>query len=243
MSKFIILGQQRTGSTLLQTLLDSHPETLCLGEMLHKQAAPGTVENFDIVNWKKFFSSNPEASLDDYINQIYEPLNMGYPKSIGFRLMLPDTSDQILDILKKKDVKVILLIRRNYLKTIISCKFLALTHINTISQKKDKTLTKVRLDEDRILPLLDSYKNTYKQMKDTLINKKFDYIKIHYSEYSNNYNSKKMKDVLNFLELNSSITLDTPLLKMHSDNIQDVLINYTEIEKKLIGTEYELFLK
>lgn len=34
-TKFVILGQQRSGSTLLVSLLDSHPDICCLGELLY----------------------------------------------------------------------------------------------------------------------------------------------------------------------------------------------------------------
>ncbi len=44
-TRFVIYGQWRTGSTLLASLLDSHPQVRCYGELFHLQQWQGRLHS------------------------------------------------------------------------------------------------------------------------------------------------------------------------------------------------------
>ncbi len=71
--RFLILGNARTGTTFLQTLLDSHSELKCFGEVLHLLAKPK--------NLLHKFLEDPVKALE---NQVYSRFPSPI-KTVGFK--------------------------------------------------------------------------------------------------------------------------------------------------------------
>lgn len=93
MQNFVILANQRSGSTLLAKMLDSHGDITCHGEVIH---APGY-----------------QNSWDEHINDKSKTVK----KAHGFKLMMnfiePLGLHWLLDYIAQMDYRIILLLRRD----------------------------------------------------------------------------------------------------------------------------------
>ncbi len=115
---FIILAQERTGSILLQRLLDSHSEIFCVGEIFNPSfKLRQTIKKVE----------EPIAARADPIAYLNRYVFCGYPpetKAVGFRLFYTHARDKawahVWPYLRDRGVKVIHLQRRNLLDRYLS---------------------------------------------------------------------------------------------------------------------------
>lgn len=115
---FIILAQERTGSILLQRLLDSHPEIFCVGEIFNP--SPKLRQTIKKVETPIAAGADPIAYLNRYVFCDYPPET----KAVGFRLFYTHARDKawahVWPYLRDRGVKVIHLQRRNLLDRYLS---------------------------------------------------------------------------------------------------------------------------
>lgn len=116
--KFVIFAVPRTGSNFLCKALDSHPEVLCHPELFHPENIyySGSYlknggEKLGKVQIRDWFPKS-------FINQIWKQ-NFDC-KAVGFKLMVWQNKKAFDLVLKNKDIKKILLLRRNKLKSYVS---------------------------------------------------------------------------------------------------------------------------
>ena len=103
---FVILCMPRTGSTLLHTLLNSHPNIISYGEVLRRNYVRGKQTDLSADIFKKH-----QTSI----------------KAIGLKLFYEyrtkqDFKDYYREITRNKNVKIIHLVRENLLDSFISLK-------------------------------------------------------------------------------------------------------------------------
>ena len=78
MNKFIIYGTKRTGSSLMVSLLDSHPEILCVGEAIkinskgikHYKFSYDSYRKKNLISFMMHYLSR-DKNLEKYLNFIY----------------------------------------------------------------------------------------------------------------------------------------------------------------------------
>ena len=124
--KFMISCTARSGSSMLSTLLNSHPRVLCHGEILaapHESAGPYhelRQQGTDIDEWLRGYrQEHPEAYLYDVC------FNPAGHQSVGFKLKLEESLAEAYksfsDLLAADtDIKIIHLQRRNILDKYVS---------------------------------------------------------------------------------------------------------------------------
>ena len=91
MTKFILFGFARTGTTLLLSLLDSHPEIKAFGEILgqHNQYhADGVIPEYNgddtsLISYNTFLNQD-KGTINDYMSLVYNRENW---KAVGFKLV------------------------------------------------------------------------------------------------------------------------------------------------------------
>jgi len=120
MTKFVIISQQRSGTNLLRSLLNSHPDIFCFGEMF---IPSGEVwdKAMDVTEYRfpAFYDDKTDYISDEkYLTDMY--FSKRKYGAVGFDLKY----NQIIDEERKKliiasDIKIIHLIREN-LDTVLS---------------------------------------------------------------------------------------------------------------------------
>jgi len=246
MKKFIILSYKRSGSTMLYTLLQSHPDIRCHGELFLKEKEKKDTlfhlyRNNSLI--AKFLFHSPLRSyiIGKYLKDIFQERDE--EKAIGFKLMYGQARDfpYILYWIKRHRVKILHLHRRNILKTCLSVK-LALQRGRGHSKKILPT-KKITIDENMILGELTSIARRLKFMDwfCSLYFPHLSYIDIYYEDFLSDMEAN-CKKLLNFLGIKSDIFLKTELKKLNPNSVIDIVENYEKLVKALEGSYFEQFL-
>ncbi len=138
----MILCLGRTGSTHLVSLLDSHPQIRCFGELFTYQE--GTLDEAYITSSR----SDPE----DYLAHLTAPLT---ESAVGFKLPLSSlrAHPDVLELLQPKDLRMVRLRRLNLLALLVSRRLLASTRVPQ-STRGDYGDATVVLDPKQCLAVL-----------------------------------------------------------------------------------------
>jgi len=234
MTKFVVFTTPRTGSSLLVKTLDSHPEIFCAGELFflkgniyHNETRyqfwkfpVGSKLNY-IINCVKLF-----FTLTDFLNKFYKTDHASI-KAKGFKLMLFQTFyiPGIFRYLKKHDVKVIVLIRKNTFREALSS-FRA-RKIGVFHSADDASLAEQKINVNAAL-----LKKRVEQLE--AINENIlrlsegkDRIIITYEEFGN---WQQMLDkVFDFLNI-EQLEMQPELRKISAENWRNGVENYQQVE-------------
>jgi len=239
MTNFIVFGTQRTGTTLLVKLLDSHPDILCLSEMILLRDSKGFMP---YMNYKKYLKINVGSNLENYFNYIYDD-SRGF-SATGFKLMLDQVTKGNLELLKKFNVKILYIIRKNILQTLISNIRTSLgIYASNDNQQAEKYIsTKIELGTDRLIENIKKIENAYSKMEEILISNNFEYTTLYYEDISNDYNCESVKNALSFLEINKDKKLATTFSKVGPNTLKNAISNYDAVISILKENNYYKFI-
>lgn len=246
MEKFFIMGTQRTGTTLLISLLNSSPIILCVGEALHPMAASKN----KILNWEYSYQNylrhsitkqglhifNRSGILKRYLKDLYSHTQF---EAIGFKLLLYQTHrfSTLQKYFLENQVKVIKTNRKNYLKKYVSLSIARQRKLYGSSEKLE-TL-KITIDKTLIINELNKIKEDDAFVENYI--KGLRVINISYEDILADMDAQCLK-IMDFLGLDPSEKLKSKLVKMNPDNLEEIIENYDEIKNILTGSEYEFCL-
>ena len=251
-SNFAILGTQRTGTTLIRTSLDSHPDVLCCGEVFLLGKRPySKADGFwsysrqSIGNRMQAVFS-PEKATTHYLEQLYS--SPGYA-AIGFKLMLghclkrPHIWTQLLD----RNTRFILVRRRNLLKTLVSRRSASesgVYHIsrtlNVKSAVDDWQARGVNLDPATVIDDLDAIGRENETWQARLSGN-VSRIEVVYEDYTRDIGGENER-ILDFLGVRR-LPLTSDLEKVNPDDLGQSIKNLDEVASALKNTRYEKFLQ
>jgi LPS sulfotransferase NodH len=162
--RFVIIGSPRTGSSHLVTLLGSHPEILCNGNVFHPKNVWVFWPKKDLseetrLELLELRRTNPEALLDRVFAASYGRTHVGFKIFQG-------QHDKILDrLIVDHDLKKIVLYRRNVLANYASS--LAAKHSGDWGGKPEGRSAenpRVRFEGDKFTLFHDSYVAFYRDI-------------------------------------------------------------------------------
>ena len=222
--KFVVITRSRTGSNLLISLLDSHPNVQTYGEIfsrLNGQTAR------DI--WSYCFSKKSRKL-----------------KYLGFKIFYyhpQDSEDQTVwnYILEDKNIKIIHLTRDNMLRTVVSNQVAHKTdawvnHDPDLSEDLDK---RIELNVDECLKEFKKIKEWENNTRDKFRN--HDIFEMSYEELAID-RQKSADNVFKFLSLPSS-KVNTTLQKQNKERLEDLILNYEAVRAALQNTKWSYLLQ
>jgi len=247
MTKFIIFGIQRTGTTFLMSLLNSHPDVFCTHELFIQHMFPEFDEEQhpQAISYNLYCKRNSKPDIfipdnhpldgirkssvlpDDFISNFCKI--QGY-KAIGFKLMLNQLSDNIIQSLKKHQFKFIIIKRMNYLDTYISEK--ASGHNKIMHQTTDTSseleLKQFRLEPFSVCQRLLTLEMSTKKLQEIANKFKFENISIEYENLvaQPQINIQKICD---FLNVKFKDNLKSKYIKLLPKNKEETILNLDEI--------------
>jgi len=245
MVKFAIVGMRRTGTTLIRTTLNAHPDIYCIGEAYNfgprfgKGARGDTCEG----GYRQFINSIPfgrtrdlvmrRAMVRAHLDQLYS--KPGF-KALGFKLMhsQSDAFPQVLEYLHDHNVSIIHIVRRNVLKTLISRT--VKTARGASHTKTAVKTTQVELREDRLLKHLGRFERENEAWE--IETRGLPYVKVNYEDFVVN-KSAELNRMLEFLEVEKVPDLQSDLVKISPDDIRQIVTNYDAVAAILKGTRFE----
>ena len=216
-TRFVMLFEGRVGSSFVVNSLNSHPEIATQDEILVNEPAEKQQELIE-----GLFAS-PKKPV------------------VGFKTKYRDIADEAasIDLLKRYDVKIIYLYRKNVIK-------LALSRLNAL-RIFEKYGTWNRLEGQEPLPsfaptieafeeALAFRKDKEEALQDFLARLDMPRLDMAYEALLEDQNAF-FQNIFDYLGCKPAL-LTSQVQKNTSDNMRDVLLNYDELKAHYIGTEY-----
>lgn len=159
MKNFVVVADKRTGSTFLQEALSSHPNIKCYDEMFMIRGAKKTGKRRGQFLYRHM-KQNHKYNINKYLDWIYD---IKPKKSVGFRLMYPqDAHWKALDVIMKRNIPIIHLIRENLLKMVLSKQTKGIFEVEEIKFDPEKIIADMKNHENKqkqYFKKLKGYKN------------------------------------------------------------------------------------
>lgn len=223
--KFIILTRSRTGSSLLRSMLSSHPSIYAESEIFARLDGRSVESIFDHV-----FSKYPR-----------------FIKAVGFKIFyyhpLDDESGLVWDRIKQiPNMHIVHLKRGNVLRTILSRKIAGATDIWSVKQEHRELQVKdkqVRLTEDE---LFKGFLQTREWETDfgRMFGSKA-IIDVYYEDLVNNPHGEFQK-IIDWLCL-EPFEPRTLLRRQNPEKLSDLILNYESLKERFSNTEWAGFFQ
>lgn len=249
---FVILGTQRTGTTLIRTSLGSHPEVLCHGEVFNLGKKPYRDEG-GFWHYSRMSLGNrlrsvcrPRYATERFLADLYS--SPGY-SAIGFKLMLSHCRPRpyIWPCVKKRRVKAILVERRNVLKTLVSRRTASRSGVYHVSETFRRgssvsswTPRKIAIDTRGLVRDLDSIEAENREWK-ARIGGDLDCLSVVYEQYVADVAAGN-NAILDFLGVRTA-ALSSDLQKVNPDRLDQIIANYDEVAEALKNTRHVAHLE
>lgn len=225
-TRFVIIGQERTGSTLLQMLLQSHPNVLSLGELFNG--------NIEIRRKSPIRAINEGEDPILFADQHLFDTNQSSITSIGFRLFYTHAKigswKHIWKYIADQNLKIIHLKRKNLLDRYLSFQVAQRT------KEWAKTNSKGPIKSPRVTinvqDCVRSFNETewfYNHIESQFVNNEI--YELYYEDLTSSleFESKKIQE---FLGLNFH-NLSSPTRKQQKKPKREVIENYDNLKSRL----------
>jgi LPS sulfotransferase NodH len=242
---FAVLTQARTGSNMLVSILDNHPEVKCFGEILNPRSA------FGYENWlrKSPVRQLTDRYLRDYCHEkyLYSLCAVGpndHKRAVGFKIIYPGQFDRWSSIRyywRTHDFKIISLIRHNLLRKYLSSKIANLEEAWSAKEDRGK-IVRIKVDISDLERVLARMDTVYRLINDITV--EFDGIQISYEELISDRETV-MRTISQFLGIQpfEKGMLKAKTVKQNPAALEELIENYDEVCSALRDTQYEWFLK
>ena len=241
MTKFVIAATQRTGSTMLVTLLDSHPRVLCLGESFkcstgntalhHQEKSYAVFRNKTMGNRLQHYLRR-KTQVKGYLDRLYATTNFD---AIGFKMMYNQSMQfpSLVPYLMSNNIRVIHISRDNPLEVLVS---LQTARARRLFHSREHVKV-----EPVVIPLVGLTKQLekirqYNRKWTEVFSENHPYLKIDYNSFSLE-RDHHVERILDFLQLEQQ-KLSTPLVKINPADFSLAIKNYHQVKDYLINTEF-----
>jgi LPS sulfotransferase NodH len=239
MTRFVILAVPRTGSNLLCTLLNSHPEILCHHEVFNPQGI--------FVALTHRYRGNQLGSLVErdrdplaFLDRVWGT-RQNY-RCIGFKWTRGQNKMIFKSILEDSRVKKIVLRRHNRIKTFISEQIAEQTQQWEAYSEQELLQPRpcVNVDSDKLLKHISVNDQFYTDINVSLRRTHQPYIDVLYESL---FSPQEQKRLLEFLRVNFvDRRLTATSIKQNSTDLRDSIANFSELSATLVGTGLEAHL-
>lgn len=222
---FVIACLGRTGSTHLVSLLDSHPDIRCFGELFTQHE--GTLD--------EAFVTSPIDDPVEYVAQLTAPL---HERAVGFKLPLNSirAHPEALRVVEDDGVRVVRLRRLNLLALLASRRLLATTRVpqSTHGDYGDATVV---IDPQQALSVF-KLTDEHERYLDGLADGK----PVFQITYEDLAAGRSLDDLQSFLGVDP-VPLRSMFKRVRSRSLAETIENWEEVEAALRGTPYARFLE
>jgi hypothetical protein len=230
--------------------LTSHPKIECYGAIFLPNIKPGDIfvpEGYPHIAYCDYHETTLGRRLAHkywrkpliarFLEEFYQTKTDA--EAFGFKLMYPHTEKfpQIVPWLKANNVKVIHLIRKNMVRTLVSNE---VAHARGAAHATQHMgLFTVKMDPQFLLKELKRGDRLIRKYRQVFGGK--NYLEITYESFVKN-REEESERVLKFLGIEPIMTLTTKLVKQNTYTLRQVLENFDEVAAALKGTPYEPML-
>lgn len=234
-TRFIILAAPRTGSNLLCTLLNSHPEVLCHHELFNPN---GIFYALDYRDGTLDFGSMEARDRDPFLflQRVWE-----HPQNaccLGFKMTRGQNDVVMRTLIEDPEVLKIVLYRRNRLKTFVSEQLARETDRWEVYARDElATATpKLHVDVESFKAHCDLNERFYQDIQNSLQSSRQPWIE---TMYENILTGSEHVRLLGFLGVGvTQVGLTQSSIKQSDTDLRTHIENFQELELALQGSEY-----
>lgn len=261
--RFVIFNFPRSGSNFLCTMLNNHPDILCHQELfnpgrifyardfhtlLNGGSEEGATPWEDLIYGKGDFSTKGQRDLDPekFLMRIWQH-SYDY-RAVGFNLFPTHVPNMAPSLWQDEEVKKILLIRKNKVKSYVSRAIARKTNVwadySNKSSKPEKTKQPtVKVNVQNLISWSRKYDEYFQYLRCELDRLGQPFFEVTYEELVGESSDYVKERMLDFIGIPPKVDTLQPLNKRQSSKKLSALVsNYDELEKGLKGTELEVFL-
>ncbi len=245
-TRFIVAGTQRTGTTLLRTSLNSHPQVSCHGEVFKlgrtPYALPDGYRHYTRAKLPRRINALlcGRSSVRAFLREMFSEADRA---AIGFKLMLSHCKSRpdVWDVTKSFQPRVILVTRSNVLKTLVSRRAAASSGVYHISRSlpvktavTEWSVRPVPLDPRTIIRDLEAISAESSEWRAMI--PELPHVEVVYEDYVRDQSSWNAR-LASFLGVPAR-DLHSDLKKISSDRLREAIANFDEIAPVLAGSAY-----
>jgi LPS sulfotransferase NodH len=257
---FILLATQRTGSSWVQEMLNSHPDLKVYSELFLPDARGLPLwEPSDFEFARSFVDARarrPRIVTRRYWTLAYlrRLFDQGISEKVGFKYMYDQVrhSPEVLPYAAVARVPVVHLIRRNLLDTVVSSELArasGLYHLPTDGRPpipwlaSERTEVKIRLEPREVMTQLTRLTRQRRRVRSWLRLSRTRTFEVEYEALV--ADPSRFGTILAFLGIQDPdvSVLGSSLKKLRTEPRSQVIANYAELESTLTGTPFETFLR
>ena len=239
-TNFFICFFERSGSTMLTKLLDSHPDIRCFHEVFHM-----------VVTNEKPRVKRKHETKENALALLRQVFHAGPEKIRGFKFKYPIQYEQYSEIKEylydnKDTIRLIFLKRNNLLKNAISKqnqkRLIGKGLPSNLDRNNFVQLDKLELDIDSAFKYMRMKQSIDKEYMAEM--KTFKNFKLIQYEDLTQTTLDVMNEVYDFLGAKKveKIEAEDVTLKITDNNIENAISNFDELVEKIKGTEFEQYL-
>lgn len=222
-TKFVIISDSRTGSTLVNNMLNFHPEIVAQGEVFRELNIDSSRQA-----WKSLFRKYPKRI-----------------KYVGFKLFYhhPLKGDkEVWDLIERdRSIVIIHLIRKNILGSLVSKKIGIRTKqwTENINSKES-----IELENKKVELSLEECESYFEQIK--AYQEKTDRMFSNHRLIPLTYEdlAEDRRTVINGIYREFGLNgfeRDSELKKQNPEGLEDLILNYRELENHFNGSKWEIY--
>lgn len=234
MTRFVILAVPRTGSNLLCTLLNSHPQILCHHEVFNPQGVFTALDYRGQDLAAESLQQRDEQPLS-FLERVWQ--TGSGDTCVGFKWTRGQNQDVLSSVVEDTDVRKIVLRRRNRIKTFVSDLIAQQTQQWEVYSRQELTLPRPRIhvDAGQLSEHIAINQQFYADLSGALSRHNQLYCEV---DYETLFDRPCQIRMLQFLAVAS---LDVPLtaasVKQNSTDLRATIANFDELAESLADGE------
>lgn len=243
MVRFVVLSAQRSGSTLLCGCLNRVPCVRCMSECFWPgNLVDPTFDAFVSRVAPEGFANLSHDAQNYLLTRFLDAVCVDRPdlNGVGFKLLYYQFEQfpEILPWLQRRSVHVIHLFRKNTLKRLVS--WIVKEKCGQSNSTRLLPQAQIRLDCENLTFLLEDMEaqNTAYKHAFSVQNS---YLEVCYENFVA-CRSRETARIEAFLEMGSLGRLTSNTVKVNSDLVSDIVVNYNEVVSALKETRFAHFL-
>jgi LPS sulfotransferase NodH len=237
-NKFVIVTNQRSGSNMLVSMLNEHPDIKCFGELMRatprwmkKKGYRGALKVLEKVDPVFKDDSYRFGHPDDFVHAVFETSTES-KKLYGFKLHLGQHPEYLFQLLRNPEWKVVLLERENKLAQFSSRKISEVTGQGNAPKGTKVIRATVDFSGREFKKFLNKETKSWNEVKNELGLSERDSFQIFYTQL---LAKQPIMEMLAYLGVDSVVSLEPGTEKRNPSDILSRFTNReaaaTEIEK------------
>ena len=236
MTQFVILAAPRTGSNLLCTLLNSHPDILCHHEVFNPQGIFVALTHRDV----PFDLGSPQQRDRDplgFLDRVWES-GRSYA-SVGFKWTRGQNELVLASVLADRGVQKIVLRRGNRIKTFVSEKIAHRTDQWEVYCEQELVAHRpqVCVEPEELRRHIALNEQFYDDLRAALIRTAQPHFEL---EYEASFSPREQTRLLRFLGVDPRRgSLKAASVKQNSTDLRDLVANFDQLAQSFAGSDLE----